>query len=164
MRKFILRPMSSKNINSLGPDPLCELKQIALPIIFEPAVARPIFLAKLSCGLFGISEDEIEDYQSLDSLFIKNRFNTFFFRAAGDSMEPTIYAGQILVVDRSKKNFSGKVCAVAFEDKIICKRVIIKNDLVILRSDNSKYKDIVIQNNESIIFWGVVVATAGFIE
>lgn len=164
MRKFILRPMSSKNINSPTPEPLCELKQITLPTIFEPSVARPIFLAKLSCGLFGISEDEIEDYQSLDSLFIKNRFNTFFFRAAGDSMEPTIYPGQILVVDRSKKNFNGKVCAVAFEDKIICKRVIIKNDFIILRSDNSKYKDIVIQNNESVIFWGVVVATAGFIE
>lgn len=79
-------------------------------------------------------------------------------------MEPTIYAGQILVVDRSKKNFNGKVCAVAFEDKIICKRVIMKNDFIILRSDNSKYKDVIIQNNENISFWGVVVAIAGFIE
>jgi DNA polymerase V len=156
--------MSSTNLNPLDPDSLCELKQIALPTTFEPSGVRPIFLAKLSCGLFGISEDEIEDYQSLDSLFIKNRFNTFFFKAAGDSMEPTIYAGQILVVDRSKKNFNGKVCAVAFEDKIICKRVILKNDLIILRSDNSKYKDIVIQNNENVNFWGVVTAIAGFIE
>lgn len=156
--------MSSTNLNSLTPESLCELKQISLPTIYEPSIVRPIFLAKLSCGLFGISEDEIEDYQSLDSLFIKNRFNTFFFRAAGDSMEPTIYAGQILVVDRSKKNFNGKVCAVAFEDKIICKRVIMKNDFIILRSDNSKYKDVIIQNNENISFWGVVVAIAGFIE
>lgn len=79
-------------------------------------------------------------------------------------MEPTIYQGQILVVDRSKKNYSGKVCAIVYEEKIICKRVILKNDFIILRSDNPKYKDIIIQNNENVIFWGVIIAIAGFIE
>lgn len=137
---------------------------IELPTITEPHPKRPIFLSKLTCGLFGISDDEIEDYQSLDSLFIKNRFNTFFFKAAGDSMEPTIFQGQILVVDRSKKHFNGKVCAIVYEEKIICKRVFIKNDVVILRSDNPKYRDIIIENNENVIFWGVIVAIAGFIE
>lgn len=152
--------MSSPNTNN----PHCELKQVTLPTDDGPALRRPLFLARLSCGLFGISEDEIEDYQSLDSLFIKNRFNTFFFRAAGDSMEPTVYAGQIIVVDRSKKNFHNKVCAVVYEDKIICKRVIMQNDVIILRSDNKKYKDLIVHNNESVTFWGVVVAIAGFIE
>ena len=140
------------------------LEPIDLPLISEPSPKRPIFLSRLSCGLFGISEDEIEDYQSLDSLFIKNRFNTFFFKAAGDSMEPTIYQGQILVVDRAKKNYNGKVCAVFYEGKIICKRVILKNNFIILKSDNPKYKDIVIENNESVVFWGVIVAIAGFVE
>ena len=140
------------------------LEQVELPKVGEPFLPRPIFLSRLSCGLFGISDDEIEDYQSLDSLFIKNRFNTFFFKAAGDSMEPTIYQGQILVVDRSKTNYNGKVCAIVYDEKIICKRVIMKNDFLILKSDNPKYKDISILNNESIVFWGVIVAIAGFVE
>jgi len=140
------------------------ISSIELPLITEAFPKRPIFLSKLSCGLFGISDDEIEDYQSLDSLFIKNRFNTFFFKAAGDSMEPTISEGQILIVDRSKNNFNGKVCAIVHEEKIICKRVIIKGEQIILKSDNQKYKDIIIENNENIIFWGVVTAIAGFIE
>lgn len=143
---------------------LSVLEEVKLPSITEPSSRRPMFLARLSCGLFGISEDEIEDYQSLDSLFIKNKFNTFFFKAAGDSMEPTIYAGQILVVDRSQKNYNGKVCAIVYDEKIICKRVIIKNDSIILKSDNPKYKDIFIENNESVVFWGVVIAIAGFVE
>jgi DNA polymerase V len=140
------------------------LRPITLPTITEAFPQRPLFLSKLTCGLFGISEDEIEDYQSLDSLFIKNRFNTFFFKAAGDSMEPTIYPGQILVVDRSKKHYNGKVCAIVYDEKIICKRVIMKSDYIILRSDNPKYKDIIIQNNENVTFWGVIIAIAGFIE
>ena len=124
----------------------------------------PKLLAKLSCGLFGISDDFIEKYQSLDQLFVKNKFSTFFFEAAGDSMEPTIYQGQILIVDRSRKDFHNRVCVVCLDDKMMCKRVIQKDQFVILKSDNQKYKDMIIENNESLTFWGVVIANAGFIK
>jgi len=145
-------------------DPNSYLSKIELPRAMGEDFSRPVFLSPLTCGLFGISEDEIEDYQSLDSLFVKNRFNTFFFKAAGDSMEPTIYQGQILVVDRSKTHFHGKVCAIAYEDKIICKRVFIRSHSLVLSSDNKKYRDIVLENSDSVKFWGVVVAIAGFVE
>lgn len=124
----------------------------------------PKMLAKLSCGLFGISDDFIEKYQSLDGHFIKNKFSTFFFEAAGDSMEPTIYEGEILIVDRSLTKFHGKVCVICFDDKIICKRVFLKEGMAILKSDNPKHKDIIIENNESLTFWGVVIAHAGFVK
>jgi DNA polymerase V len=124
----------------------------------------PKMSAKLACGLFGISEDFIEKYQSLDGLLIKNKFSTFFFEAAGDSMEPTIYEGQILVVDRSLTSFSGKVCVVCVDDKMMCKRVVLKENMAVLKSDNPKYKDLIIENNEGLTFWGVVIAHAGFIK
>ena len=139
------------------------LKQIELPMA-GTSMEFPKILAKLSCGLFGISDDFIEKYQSLDALFVKNKFSTFFFEAAGDSMEPTIFQEQILIVDRSRKDFHGRVCVVCYEDKLICKRVIQKSDSVILKSDNPKYKDIIIENNESLICWGVVIASAGLIK
>lgn len=152
----------TKTFNSLL-NPAFILNKIELPIIDEPFPKSPMLLAKISCGLFGISDDLIEKYQSLDSLFIKNRYNTFFFEAAGDSMQPTIFQGQVLVVDRSKKNFNGRVCAIEYEDKIICKRVVLKGESIILRSDNPKYKDIVVMNNENVNFWGIVVAIAGHV-
>lgn len=135
-----------------------------LPYSSGPYTLYPTLIAKLSCGLFGISDDFIEKYQSLDNLFIKNKFSTFFFEAAGDSMEPTIFPGQILIVDRSRTDFHNKVCVVCVDDKMMCKRVIQKNEHVILRSDNQKYKDLVIENNEGLTFWGVVIANAGFIK
>ncbi len=164
MRKFILGPMESKKNTHPLLNPAFIINRIELPVIDEPFPQSPVLLAKLSCGLFGISDDLIEKYQSLDSLFIKNRYNTFFFEAAGDSMEPTIYQGQVLIVDRSRKDFNGRVCAVEYEDKIICKRVIVKPETIILRSDNPKYKDIVVYNNEGVNFWGVVVANAGYVK
>lgn len=141
-----------------------KLHKIELPLISGPAYEIPKFIAKLSCGLFGISDDFIEKYQSLDTHFIKNKFSTFFFESDGDSMEPTIFAGQIIVVDRSRKDFTGKVCVISWEDKLICKRVFFKNESIILKSDNPKYKDIIVQNNENILLWGLVVAIAGFVE
>ena len=79
-------------------------------------------------------------------------------------MEPTIYQGQILIVDRSRKDFHNRVCVVCLDDKMMCKRVIQKDQFVILKSDNQKYKDMIIENNESLTFWGVVIANAGFIK
>lgn len=119
---------------------------------------------KLSSSLFGITDDFIEKYQSLDQLFIKNKFSTFFFESTEDSMEPTIYRGQILIVDRSHTDFHGRVCVICLDDRVLCKRVIQKENYVILKSDNTKYKDIMIENNESLSFWGIVIANAGFIK
>jgi hypothetical protein len=40
----------------------------------------------------------------------------------------------------------------------------IKQDSIILRSENQKYKDIQIFNQESSLLWGVVIGIAGFIK
>ena len=140
------------------------LKPLILPEIQEEKTLFPTFSGKISCGLFGISDDFIEKYQSLDELLVKNKFSTFFFEAAGDSMVPTIFPGQILIVDRSKTDFHQKVCVINFEDKMICKRVLLKDNGIILKSDNPKYKDIYVENNELVSIWGVVIAHAGFIK
>jgi len=146
------------------PDFTSSLNAIELPFITEPPTPCPKFLVQLSCGLFGITDDMIEKYQSLDALFIKNRFNTFFFEAAGDSMQPTIFQGEIVIVDKSKKHFTGKVCVVVYQESLMCKRVIKTNTSFILRSDNSKYKDIIIQDCEELKIWGVVIGRAGFVK
>ncbi len=140
------------------------VKESNLPLIKGASAELPQFSAKVSCGLFGISDDFIEKYQSLDSHFVKNKFSTFFFESDGDSMEPTIFAGQIMIVDKSRKDFHGKVSIVCWEDRLICKRVFLRSDGIILKSDNSKYQDIIISNNENILLWGLVVAIAGFVK
>ncbi|MCB0356508.1 MAG: S24 family peptidase [Bdellovibrionales bacterium] len=116
------------------------------------------FLAHVSCGLFGISDDYIEKYQSLDSRFIKNKASTFFFSAASDSMEPLITEGDVLVVDRSIEAMSGRIAVVCLGGEMLCKRVIKHSGQVILRSDNPLYKDIKITEEMDLVVFGVVTA------
>lgn len=115
-----------------------------------------ILSPKATCGLFGISEDYIEEYQSLDERFNKNPSATFFFEAVGDSMEPTIRNKDIILVDRSIEHFHKRVCVVSYQGQLICKRVLKNSNGLVLRSDNPSHKDIEIVDSQDLVFWGVV--------
>jgi len=110
----------------------------------------------VSCGLFGISEDYLEPYQSLDERFIKNRASTFFFEARGDSMEPIIFSKDVLIVDRAIKLVSGQIGVVVLEGQLICKRIVFKNKKVCLQSENAAYKEIILEDEQELVLWGVV--------
>ena len=64
---------------------------------------------KVSCGLFGLSDDFIESYQSLDERFIKNKTSSFLFEASGDSMEPTIFKGLGQHIIKVNSNFGNYI-------------------------------------------------------
>ena len=126
---------------------------------YPSAQGMPMAGPRVGCGLFGISDDFIEDYQSLDSKFVKNKSSTFFFKASGNSMEPLIHSGDVLVVDRSITSFHKKVCVVIYENQLICKRVIIHGShSVSLVSENLKHPAILLNENLDASVWGVVVA------
>ncbi len=111
-------------------------------------------------GLFGISEDHIEKYQSLDSRFIRNRSSTFFFEAQGDSMAPLIIEKDILVIDRSLSVFNKRIVVVSFDGEMYCRRLIESGSRLILRSINPTHKDISIENETQVEIFGVVIAIA----
>ena len=113
-----------------------------------------------NCGLFGISDDYIEKYQSLDERLIRNKSSTFFFQATGDSMEPVVFAGDILVVDRSLSSYHGKMIIACLDGEFLCKRLIKSPRGVILRSENKLHRDILINEEMDFLVWGVVIALA----
>ena len=117
-------------------------------------------MLQANCGLFNISEDHIEDYQSLDERFIKNKSSTFFFQATGDSMEPLVMAGDVLVVDRSITSFHGKIVIVYLEGQFLCKRLIKSSKGPILRSENKLHRDILVSEEMDFLIWGVVTSLA----
>ena len=117
-------------------------------------------ILKANCGLFGISDDYIEKYQSLDEKFIKNKSSTFFFEATGDSMEPVVFSGDVLVVDRSIDWVHGKIVIVYLEGQFMCKRLLKSPRGIILRSENKLHSDIQITEEMDFLIWGVVIAQA----
>jgi DNA polymerase V len=107
-------------------------------------------------GLFGISEDHIEKYQSLDVRFIKNKAATFFFQAEGDSMSPLILPKDVLVVDRSITPSNKHIVIVSVNNEMLCKRLIFRAGQMFLSSENLKYPEIHVVPELEVSIFGVV--------
>ena len=97
---------------------------------------RMVPVEKLNSDLFGISEDHIKNYQSLDLRFIKNKAATFFFEAEGDAMFPYILEKDVLIVDRSLDPQSGSVVIASFGSEFFCRHLEYTETGVILRAEN----------------------------
>ncbi len=123
-------------------------------------VGLPLFSSRVSCGLFGISDDFIEDYLSLDQKFIKHKEASFFVQAEGDSMGPLIQDKDILIVDRSVPIFHQGIATFFYNNQAICKKYIKQENQIILRSLNPKYKDIIITEDDQLDLFGVVIGLA----
>ena len=117
----------------------------------------PLYSGELACGLFGISEDFVESYLSLDEKFMKNKESTFFVRASGDSMTPQIQNEDILVVDRSISAIAKCVVAIYFNGTPMCKQLIEREGKTYLHSYNSKFQDIEITDSDELVVFGVVI-------
>lgn len=115
-------------------------------------------LPPIQANLFGISEDHIEKYQSLDVRFIRNRSATFFFEMDGDSMDPLVASGDILVVDRSVQHFEKRVVVFGYRGEMHCRRWVRHGDRVLLKSHSRPSMDIILQHESEIQMFGVVVA------
>jgi DNA polymerase V len=129
----------------------------------NPSISQhylPLYTGKVSCGLFGVADDFVDEYLSLDERFIKNKESTFFVKAQGESMSPNIVTGDILIVDRSIELFDGAVVTVFYNDSAICKQYFKKAGQVVLKSFSMKEKDIVIGENDRLELFGVVVGLA----
>lgn len=130
---------------------------MSFQIIPKNSIKIPFYSSFVSCGLFGIADDFTENYLSLDEKYLSNKESTFFVRADGDSMEPDIKPRDILIVDRSVKVFSGCVGTFYFNGNAICKQYIQGPSGIILRSFNTKYKDIHIKETDDLTLFGVVI-------
>ena len=111
---------------------------------------------KASGGLFGISEDHIEKYQSLDARFIKNKAATFFFEAEGESMAPLILPHDVLVVDRSISASNQHIVVASIGGEMFCRRLIHRAGHIFLYSENLKFPEYKINQDTDLTIFGVV--------
>ncbi len=104
--------------------------------------------------LFGLTENYSELDLSLDQLCRLSNPSIFPFVAEGKAMNPTIYGGDLLLVDRSITPCSGMIVIVDIEGERLCRRLFVNNQGHKLCSDNKKYREIVSQELQ---LFGVVV-------
>lgn len=108
-------------------------------------------------GFGAAADDYAERGIDLNEQLIANKPATFFFRMNSDSMESVgIFAGDMLIVDRSIKATSGKIIVAAVDGELLVRRYVQSFNTATLRAENKKFKDIELNEFTQFQSWGVV--------
>lgn len=87
----------------------------------------------------------------------------FMVKATGDSMEPKIHEGDIVIARKQKTAEEGQIIICSLDSSVMIKRFSGKND-VILESLNNKYYPIIVQNGQQFYIEGVMKGLISFNE
>ncbi len=128
----------------------------ALAWIKANCLQIPLFSEAVSAGFPSPAQDYIEKALDLNELCIKRPAATFFVRVEGDSMiQAGIYAGDILVVDRSVTAEHGDTVIVAIHGEMTVKELELR-PVVRLVPRNPAYPAIEIPEGTALDIFGVV--------
>ena len=116
--------------------------------------AIPLF-ERISAGPGAFSDDEITDYIVLPGL--KNSSSLFAVNVVGDSMEPTIKDGSIIICKKNIEIRNGEIGAFFIDDQAYVKRLKITKNYIALISDNPNYAPIYIGPGENFHAIGKVI-------
>jgi len=130
--------------------------------IFLPSratkLARLLVSARVPAGFPSPAEDYVEGRIDLNRDLIKHPLATFYVRVEGDSMEPRIHAGELLVVDRMAETRDGDVVVARIGYEFTVKRLHTEEDgSILLLSENTAYPPLRITEGMDFEVWGRVM-------
>lgn len=120
------------------------------------SVKLPFLGNSLSCGLPVGSDSEVDKLVTIESMIPTNQATTFYAKAAGESMSPTIQDGDILVIDSLKKPKNGSIVLAQIMNEFSIKRFFKNGQSFKLIPDNPTFKPIVPTKDIEIQICGVV--------
>jgi len=134
--------------------------EISYPALDSQPIRLPLFSHKVPAGFPSPADDYIEARLSLDQHLITNKDATFFVRAKGNSMvDAGIFDGDLLIVDKSLTPSSGNIVIAIIDGDLTIKRLILRDNKTILKPENSRFKEIELQDGQELQVWGVVTST-----
>ena len=124
----------------------------------EPAVrlALDLYLSSIPCGFPSSAEDFIRSRLDLNELVVRHPAATFYVRAVGNSMAPSIHSGDLLIVDKAIKDIRDRVVVAVVHGQFTVKRVVVVNGVPSLTSDNATFPPIDLGDGSDVTIWGVV--------
>src|SRR5215203_3320860 len=116
----------------------------------------PFFASPVKAGFPSPAEDYAESRIDLNADHIPNPDSTFYSRVEGDSMEPLIHVGSMLVIDRAQETLSGDIVLAFINGEFCMKRLFLSSNGggIKLISENPAYKAIVITSEMDFAIWG----------
>jgi DNA polymerase V len=121
-------------------------------------LSRPLVEFLVPAGFPSPAQDEIAGRIDLNRDLVKHPLATFYVRVEGDSMEPHIHSGELLVVDRMVETKDGDVVVARLGCEFTVKRLRIEEDGSIqLVSENPSYEPIRVTEGMDFEVWGRVM-------
>jgi repressor LexA len=113
----------------------------------------------VKAGPNGIAYEEFQGFEYIDAELYKDCGNCFFLRVRGDSMEPEIKENDLALVRKQPEIPSGAIGVVIINgEEGMLKKVVKKENTLILYSLNPKYEPIVLTPKDEFIVVGQVIS------
>lgn len=125
-----------------------------IPIYEEVMV--PSAISAHGCG-FGVPFNDGIEYESIYSGAVEGVKEPFVIVIDGDSMEPTLVAGDKLVIDHSAEPKRNDIVSVYLNGEYLVKRYEVRGFSVFLKSDNIMYTEIKIKESDNFEILGTGV-------
>lgn len=104
-------------------------------------------IGNIACGSPILANENIDGFQAIPSNLV-SQDNVFGLKCKGDSMEPTIKNGALVIIHQQPTIEDNEIAAVLINDSATLKRVKHVNDTIWLLPDNQKYSPIVLDKND----------------
>lgn len=108
-------------------------------------------LGAVHAGLPAFAMENIEEYETVDAAELSPGYTYFYLRVEGDSMiNARICPGDLVFVRKQEDVESGDIAVVMVDgENATLKRVLKKNDLIILQAENPKYDPLLFTPEDS---------------
>lgn len=125
-----------------------DLPDNAIPI--DPKEMKPIpVIGTIACGQPIFADQNIESYQYLPMwLLPKDYKHVFFLKCKGDSMEPTIRDGSLVLIHEQPDVENDEIAAVLIDGESTLKRIKKLDKQILLMPDNSNYSPIILNSHK----------------
>ena len=126
-------------------------------IEFDEHTALPFAESGPQAGFPSPVASQYQEKIDLNRELVSHPESTFYARVVGDSMiDANIYAGDILVVDRSLDFQNGDIAVCIVDDEFTVKHIFVEKDYVRLVPANDLYPELRIESDQQFSVWGVV--------
>ena len=116
-----------------------------IPVLGQVAAGSPI-----------AAVENIEDQIPFSKDWLSMGKDYFLLRVKGDSMAEAIQPGDLVLVERQARAELGEIVVAMIEDEATVKRFFREKKQVLLRADNPRYSDIVVQEGTELQILGRV--------
>jgi DNA polymerase V len=115
------------------------------------------FAERISAGFPSPAEEYLETAFDLNKELVSNPSATFFGRVKGNSMvDAGIFAGDVLVIDKSLEPTNGKKAVCFIDGEFTFKTLKVSKGQVWLMPENKDYSPIKISPENDFCVWGIV--------